>query len=308
MGAPSNEGKGRDVRRDVPAPALARIQTGLLLLFVLNAALVWLQLWLPDLPPARKGWPEGLLLLLAAFSTLASLSGQVPAQNAILAGVLIGGAGGVAHALGIATGVPFGRFVDQPQSFGRELFWTVPWTVPFIWVVVLLNARGVARLILRPYRLKDGYGFYVLGLTVLLVVVFDLCWEPFAVLLKHYWSWKPTRIPVDWYSAPWSAFLGWALTTTLILLLVTPALINKSPAQPPLSRQPLVIWQVLSLLLLTGALVLHLTGAALLAAVEMLAVGFLSLVSSPPRWGTKRAFHSAHDGTRRNKESKSGPS
>jgi uncharacterized membrane protein len=280
----------------------------LLLFFVLNAGLVGLRLAIPKALPAGAAWPDAFLLVLAAGSTLASLSGQVPAQNALLAASVIGCAGGAAHALGAATGVPFGPFVDHPQNIGRELFSLVPWTVPLIWVVVLLNARGVARLILRPYRSKDGYGFYVMGLTVLLAVVFDLGWEPYAVLLKHYWAWKPTRIPLDWYTAPWSAFLGWALAATLILLFVTPALINKSPAQPRPSYQPLVIWEVLSLLLLTGALVRHLPGAAVFVGLEMLTVALLSLVSSVPRWGTKPAFRWGRDGTRRNTESTSGRS
>jgi uncharacterized membrane protein len=149
-----------------------KTQTGLFLLFLLAAGLVWVRLWIPDALFGGAGWPEGALLLIAAGSTLASLSGQVPAQNAVLAAVVLGCAGGAAHLLGALTGVPFGPYAYHPENIGQMLFYSLPWTVPLIWVVVVLNSRGVARLILRRYRGKPVYGFLVMGLTVFLVVAF----------------------------------------------------------------------------------------------------------------------------------------
>jgi len=257
-----------------------KAQTTLFLLFLLDVGVVWVRLWVPDALFGAAAWPEGALLLLAAGSTLASLSGQVPAQNAVLAAVVIGCAGGAAHMLGGLTGVPFGPFVYHPQNIGQMLFNSLPWTVPLIWVVVLLNSRGVARLMLRRVRRKTGYGFYVMGLTVVLVVLFELSWEPYAASVKQYWSWKPTRIPSDWYTAPWTNFLGWAVMTTLILLFVTPALINKSPIKSPPSHQPLILWELLSLLLLTAAALRHLRSAVILVAVQMFLVATLSLLGS----------------------------
>lgn len=225
----------------------------LLVLFVGSVALDCLRLWLPipRLPDAC--WPDGLLLVLAAATTLASLARHLPAQNVVLAAVAIGGFAGMAETLNALTGIPFGPLVYNTENFGRPLFNLLPWPVPLIWVVAILNCRGVARLILRPWRQRASYGFWVIGLTVLMVVLFDCSLEPYATAIQHYWSWKPTRISSDWYTSPWVNFLGWAVTTLVILLFVTPALINKSPLKAPPTYEPLLIWQLLGLLFLTGA-------------------------------------------------------
>lgn len=260
-----------------------KLQAVLLLAFVLDAFVVGVRLCVPNDLFGEAVWPDGLLLLLAASSTLVSLSGQLPAQNVILAAVTIGCAGGAAHILGAITGVPFGPFVFHPPSIGRMLFYPLPWTMPLLWVVAVLNSRGVGRLMLRRYRKKANYGFWLMGLTAVLVVLFELSFEPYATVLKRYWSWKPTRIPSDWYTAPWSNFVGWAVTTTLILLFVTPALINKSPMNRPPSYHPLLIWESLGLLLLTGTAMHRLWSAVYLIAVQMILVAIFSVLGSKHR-------------------------
>jgi hypothetical protein len=52
--------------------------------------------------------------------------------------------------------------------------------MPFIWAVAVLNSRGVARLILRPWRKTTKYGLWVIGLACVLTVIFDFNLEPFA--------------------------------------------------------------------------------------------------------------------------------
>ena len=246
-------------------------------LFVINAGLVWVRLWALHVLFTGRNWPDGSLLVLAAGTTLAALSRRLPAQNVILAAVVIGIAGGGAESLGAAAGVPFGPLVYHPENIGRLMFDLLPWSVPLIWVTVILNARGVARLMLRRYRAKSYYGFWVMGLTVLLVVVFELSFEPYATALKEYWSWKPTRIHSDWYTTPWSNFLGWAVVAGLILLFVTPALINKSPIKYPPSYEPLIVWEVIGILLLTGIVHSRLWGAVYVIAGQMILVAVFSV-------------------------------
>jgi uncharacterized membrane protein len=184
--------------------------------------------------------------------------------------------------LGALTYIPFGPYVYD-KRFGPQLFDVVPWPVPLIWVVMLLNARGVARLILRPWRQNPIYGLWVIGVSAVLVVLLDFELEPFATQVMGYWSWKPTRIPSDWFSTPWVNFLGWAVTSLLILAFVTPALINKKPVRQPLDYHPLMMWLLLNLLLLTGAATRRFWPVLELGCAHSLAVITLAL------WGSIRA-------------------
>ncbi len=251
-----------------------------LVMFGVGLALVWVRLWLRTSLFGEARWPEGLLLVLAAATTLASLSRHLPAQNVILAAVLIGGFAGAAEALSAVTAIPFGPFVYNTANIGPLLSYPFPWAVPVIWVVVILNARGVARLILRPHRHRPNYGLWVIGLTTALVVVFELSFEPYASVVRQYWCWKPTRLPSTWYATPWTNFLGAAVTSLLILLFATPALINKSPIKPPPEWHPLMVWQLLGLLFLAGAVTHHLWRAACLDAAQLILVLLWSILGT----------------------------
>ncbi len=180
--------------------------------------------------PGQPGWPEALLILLAAAGTITALARQLPLQNVLLAAFVIALMGGAVHALGVTMGIPFGPFLFGTDA-GPQLFNTLPWAMPLIWVVAVLNSRGVARLILRPWRKIRSYGFWLIGLTAALTMLFDLAFDPFASRVKHYWLWMPTKFPVAWQGAPLVNFLSWAAVALLMLALVTPALINKNPAR-----------------------------------------------------------------------------
>jgi uncharacterized membrane protein len=255
----------------------------LFVLFVAGLLLVWVRLWIPGALLGSARWPDGLLLVLAAATSLTSLSQQLPAQNVVLAAVGMGVVAGAAETLSAIAAVPFGPFVYHPANVGQLLFYPLPWAVPVIWVIAILTARGVARLMLRAQRQRANYGLRVIGVTALLAVLFDLSLEPYAVLVKGCWSWKPTKIPSDWYTTPWVNFLGWGVTALVILLFVTPALINKSPIKPPPAYHPLLVWELLNLLFLTGTTLHHLWAATFLTLGQMLMVGVLSLLGARGR-------------------------
>jgi uncharacterized membrane protein len=102
--------------------------------------------------------------------------------------------------------------------------------------------------------------------------------EPFATQVKHFWHWNPTRIRLDWYTAPCVNFLGWAVTTLLILAFVTPALINKKPMkQPPPDHHPLAVWLLLNLLFATGAAVNRLWLAMTIISLGSLTVALFAV-------------------------------
>lgn len=200
-------------------------------------------------------WPEALLLSLVAASTVTALARQLPLQNVfvVVAGIAV--VGGGVHALGVKTSVPFGPFVFT-ENTGPKMFNTLPWEMPLLWVVVILNARGVGRLILRPWRKTKNYGLWLIGLAAVLAMLFDFALDPFAAHIKHYWLWTVTKFPVTWHGATLVNFLVWGFMSALILAFATPALIKKQPGQKSTPDfHPLGVW--------LGAMLLFATASAL---------------------------------------------
>ena len=192
-------------------------------------------------PPSTTSNLDLLLVLLATAASIATLARQLPLQSVLFAAFITALVGGATHGLSARTGLPLG-----PLSFGEtagpQLFNTVPWTVGLIWIIALFNSRGVARLILRPWRRVKTYGFLLIGLTALLALAFDLALEPFAQV-KHLWLWQPTKIPVSWHGASPLSLLGWTFVSLLILVIIMPYLIRKQPGNPSAPDwSPLALW------------------------------------------------------------------
>jgi uncharacterized membrane protein len=270
--------------RPIPFSGWAhKVHRVLFALFLLQWMLVWTRLWLPRPPFEEAQWPEGLLLVLATATLLASLTCQLPGQNVMLASLIITFIAGAVATLGALTGIPFGPFI-YTEAIGQQLFYPLPWAVPMTWLVALLVSRGTARLSLRPWRNTPNYGYWLIGLTTLLTVFLNFGLEPFATQVKHYWRWNPTRIRLDWYTTPCVNFLGGAVTALLILAFATPALINKQPTtHPPPDYHPLAVWLLLSVLFATGAAVHQLW-----AAVAVIAAGSVTVTALALRGGFAR--------------------
>src|SRR5438046_2828856 len=133
-------------------------------------------------PIAWLGEPEGSLtgLVRATPATsLVSLSRQLPGQNVLLAAAIIALIGSAAHWVGAVTGIPFGPF-EYTDTAGPKFFSTLPWALPFIWIIAILNSRGVARLVLRPWRKTRAYGLWIMGLSSTLSLLLNFGLEPFA--------------------------------------------------------------------------------------------------------------------------------
>ena len=223
----------------------------LTVVFAATFVLVVMMLFKPLNLPGHPGWPELLLLASGVACTITALARRLPLQNVLLAVFIIAVLGGAAHALGAITEIPFGPFTFG-ESIGPQVFKTLPWVVPLIWVLAVLNSRGVARLILRPWRKVSGYGFWLIGMTTALTLLFDFALEPFAARVKHYWFWTPTKFPVTWQRVPVSNFLGWAAVSALLAVVIAPALINKQPGKRNTPDfHPFAVW--LGAVLLFGA-------------------------------------------------------
>jgi len=240
-------------QRKAPAETMATPWLHWLLTVLFAAAFVFVAvaLFRPLKFPGDAGWPEAVLLLTGVACTVTAQVQRLPLQNVLLAVFIIIVIGGAVHTLGALTGIPFGLFRFGP-GIGSKIFQTLPWAVPLIWVMAVMNSRGVARLILRPWRKISGYGLWLMGTTAALTLLFDFAFEPFASRVRHYWLWEPMKIPVAWEGVPVSNFLGWAAVSVLIALVIAPALINKQPGKRNTPDfHPFAVW--LGLLLLFGA-------------------------------------------------------
>jgi bisanhydrobacterioruberin hydratase len=191
---------------------------------------------------SESNWPEAVLLLLATASTLVALARQLPSQNVWLAASIIALIGSVAHFFGATSGIPFGSFLFGSE-IGGKFFSTLPWAMPLLWIIAVLNSRGVARLVLRPWRKTRTYGFWLIGLTALFTMLFDDALEPFAAHVKHYWIWTAGGFSLTPSGAPLSNSVGWFIITVLMLAFATPVLINKqlSKRSAP-DFHPLAVW------------------------------------------------------------------
>ncbi len=275
----------RVVFRDLPLrtnrfDALPKIvHVACAILFAGACVLDSIRWWLPPKHFGEHHWPEGLLLILATASTIASLTLRLPGQNVMLASVVIALFGAGAVCLGATTAIPFGPITFTP-NVGQMLFYPLPWSMPMLWVLAMLNARGVARLIMRPWRQNKNYGFWVIGIAAVLIVMFDLALEPFAVSIMNFWVWSATKLRIAWYTAPVVNFIGWALVALLILVFTTPALINKKPGKQPADYYPLAVWLGIHAVFLTAAVVHALWPAAIVTGISSIIVAIAALLGT----------------------------
>ena len=243
-----------------PSPAIERWHKPIFILFLLfwAGAFVFLCLGLDS--PFERRWTEGPLLLSATFTSLLALARRLPLQNVFMTALLIALISGGIMSVASMSGIPFGpcRYLE---ALGDKFFNVLPWSLPLIWIMIIINGRGVARLVMRPWRKTNYYGFWVIGLTCALAVILDLGLEPFAVFVKDYWIWEVPKSVPDWYTAPWVNFLGWFVAALAILAFTTPWLINKQPVKVPIDYHPLVVWLLLNLWLMTGNALHHLWAA-----------------------------------------------
>lgn len=204
--------------------------------------------------PTKQVAPaDGFALALAAATSVAILARTLPLQSVLFAAFITALIGGAAHGLSARTGLPFGP-VSFGEMSGPQLFNCVPWTLPLIWVVAIFNSRGVARLMLRPWRKVKNYGLLLMGLTTALALAFDVALEPFA-RAKHLWLWQPTKISLTWQGASPLSFLGWAFVSAMILAIIMPYLIRKQPGNSSgPNYAPLALW--------LGAIILFTVSAA----------------------------------------------
>jgi uncharacterized membrane protein len=234
----------------------------------------WLLVAFQVTPAKYLRFVQGALPVAAAVLTIANLIRRLPVENAIMAGIYVAGISGVVQIIALKTGIPFGSFA-YTDDCGARLFGLLPWTIPLLWLVFVLNSRELARLILRPWRKTEYYGLWVMGLASILTVALDMELEPFATQINHFWIWNQPAGTTAWHGSPWVNFLGWFITTLVILFITTLWLINKKPVkQEPPDYAPLLIWLALNFFFVT----IHFQHHFMLAACFGLATGIIITV------------------------------
>jgi len=227
-------------------------------------------------------WIDALFLVLLTVGTSLSLARQLPWQNVLAVIAVIAIIGGGIHALGVSFAIPFGPFIFNDNA-GPRIAGILPWCIPFLWVAMVLTARGVARLMLRPWRKARIYGFRLIGMTIALTMLLDMAFDPFATKTLDLWIWTKTKLPLTWHGAPIVSFISWGAVTLFLLAFTTPALIRKQPGQKTgPDYHPLIVWEGLIVWFGIGAAMAGLWTAVALDAVLGTAVLFFAIRGA--RW------------------------
>ncbi len=198
--------------------------------------------------PADGLWVEALLPVTALATTLLGQRRVLPWQNILAMAAIMGVFGYSVMAVCVRTGLPFGPLVFLDAD-ANPLFDAVPWWIPALWVVLVVNARGVARLTLFRWRTSQNFGLLVIGATCLLVVLLVLGLEPVATQTKRYWVWTAGKSAISWswYGTPIANFLSWGICTLVLLIATVVWSINKRPVPVVPYFQPLAVWGLLTI-------------------------------------------------------------
>jgi uncharacterized membrane protein len=155
-----------------------------------------------------------IVLILATAATLAFRARRLPAQNVLALTFLIVVLSSAVEVLNHFSGLPFG-----PSALASDLrpkiFGVLPWSLPLLWIVLVLNCRDLAGWILRSLRENKFYGFWLIGLASLLSALFWLAIEAIAA------SSLPASLG--------KYFFGKLALSLLILVAIAPWLIKKGP-------------------------------------------------------------------------------
>ena len=199
-----------------------------------------------------------MLIALATASTLTCLACDLPWQNILLVSCLIA-------LLSVAFEVAALR---QLPPLGQL------WPATLVWIMVILNCRGVARLILPSSSTLVAYGFWRLGITLLLAVPMVICFAKFGPVLLPYFANALADLRPSWPLI--KALLTCIGMVLAILVAITPGAINKRPAPEPIHWTPLIVWCAFNVWFLYSAVRVPVWIGVDLLSAELVVVGLLA--------------------------------
>lgn len=251
---------------------------------VFALALAW-RLWItvagPN-PGPGWNWGDAILWCSAAATCVAGLARWMPAQNAIGAGLILAALAALVELVGQETGFPFGAYnylgaMGEKAELGKlGLLRNLPWPILLYWVAILLSSRGVARVLLRPWRRYGQYGLWVIVVAGLLSLWLVWGTETFLVKVAASKEWiRSNNMARD--VTPWTFYVAWPVASLLALVFVAPWLILKPPVKAPTDLHPVLVWVLLAALVMVGCVKKACWPAAVGMGVAIPVVGLLAL-------------------------------
>ncbi|WP_236728540.1 carotenoid biosynthesis protein [Mycolicibacterium obuense] len=243
--------------------------------WALVASAVVVQIVYPLMPEA---WRTPVTVGSVAIFFLASLAdvGRVHGMRGALtlAGVA-GGGGLIAEAVGVATGIPFGRYT-YTGTLGPEVL-GVPVIVPMAWVMMAWPALVVGRTLARR-------GPVVVAVAAYALTAWDVFLDPQMVAAGH-WRWFDATYTLPLIPGiPLTNYGGWLLVSTAMMVALHVLLPSRDRSADSRPAAALYLWVYFSSVL-AHAVFFGLPGSAITGGLLMgvVAVPFAARVFSRAR-------------------------
>lgn len=239
---------------------------------VLAGAVVLAQIAYPLTPvgTARDRLTVVTVLLFTAASVVHAATGR-GTRAAVALVVVAGGGGLLAEAVGVRTGVPFGRYA-YAGTLGPSVL-GVPIVIPLAWLMMAWPAYLVG------VRLARGPIARV-AVAAAALASWDLFLDPQMVDAGH-WHWSdPSPALPGVPAVPLTNYAGWALVA-LVLMVVLDRTVRTGPSTPDTVPYALYLWTYGSSVLALAAF-FGLPAAALWGGLGM------GAVAVPLAWSLRR--------------------
>ena len=193
---------------------------------------------------ARDVLTVATVVLFAVASVVHAAASRGPRAAAVLL-LAAGGGGLVAEAVGVATGVPFGRYA-YADTLGPTVL-GVPLVIPLAWVMMAWPAWVVAA---RLARVRGRAARVAVGAVAL--ASWDLFLDPQMVDAGH-WTWAdPVPGLPGVPTVPLTNYAGWLLVAAVLMLLLD-LLMPAAPAAEDTVPYGLYLWTYASSVLAHAA-------------------------------------------------------
>jgi len=211
--------------------------------------------------PARSGLTVATVYVFFAATAAHALVYR-GARWAVTLVTVAGGGGALVEAVGVQTGVPFGRY-EYGASLGAQLL-GVPLVIPLAWAMMAYPAVLVGRRLAGAHRLATPL---VAGWAL---AAWDVFLDPQMVAAGH-WRWAdPTPALPGVPGVPLTNYAGWLAAAVVVM-----AVLDRLPHRPAPEGQPalLYVWtyasQVLANLAFFGRPSVALVGGLVMGCVAI---------------------------------------